>query len=282
MSLANLISYYNYYVSYHAYALARCVPARNAPEPSSPDHPSTLWPQTVPSLINSDPAGCRPLFDAAIAYTAHIRFEEIPVDFTIGSTGAQARLIELGLKAYIDIIRGTAVTLSQVETFFSGDDYLRQVFRWGLLQHTIVQILADGKPRVPWVNYLGTKAFGSNAFQAHSDTETFYLGALRHISTGDSQIPQPLLDLHNRYDFLGSPGQDLIYFAFVGDYEALRNIAYHITAHPRLEFLHLAWEMLNGARIKLGGSDAPAPQQQQAHELEVTANEVMMVLRQTS
>lgn len=239
-------------------------------DPTSRDHPSILWPQTVPSLINEDPPGRRSLFDAIIAYTAHIRFEEIPIDFEIHSSGSQARLIELGLKAYVDIIRGTSETISKIDTFFLGDDPIRVSIRWGLLQHVIIHILSDTEARVPWINALGTKAFTTSAYQPSSEIEHFYLEALRHITTNNTQIPSSILDLQHRYNFLSVPGMDIIYFAFIQDYDALRNIAYHILSNPRLEYLNMAYHMINGVRLR-GEPD-----------LDLLANELMIAIRQAS
>lgn len=229
-----------------------------------------LWPQTVPSLINEDPPGRRPLFDAVVSYTAHVRFEEIPIDFRPRSKGQLARVVELGLKSYIDIMRGTAETLGYAQSFFAVDDSLHTIFRWGILQHTIISILADAKPRVSWINFLGTKAFGTKIFTPTSEIESFYVGALRHISSNNSQIPQSLLSLQNRYDFLSVPGMDIIYFAFIQDYDALRNIAFHVLSNPRLEYLYLVYQMINGGRLK----GEP--------ELDHLANELMMAVRQSN
>lgn len=222
----------------------------------------------MPSLINEDPPGCRPLFDAVIAYTAHIRFEEIPIDYRPRSTSPLARVIELGLKIYIDIIRGSSETLVNVETIFAVDDSVRAIIRWGILQHTIVSILADTKPRVPWINFLSTKAFGTTVFTPTSEIENFFLGALRHISSNVPQIPQNLLHLQSRYDFLSVPGMDIIYFAFIQDFDALRNIAYHVLSNPRVEFLHLLYKMVNGGRLR-GEPD-----------LDLLANELLIASRQ--
>lgn len=237
-------------MSYHAYTLARTSYTDESTKGSATDDPFLLWPQTVPSLINEDPPGRRPLFDAVIAYTAHVRFEEILVDFQPHSNDHLARTIELGLKSYIDIFRGTTETLNLVQAFYTADDQLNLIFRWGILQHTITSILADANPRVPWVNFLGNQAFGLKMYTPTSEIEGFYLAALRHISSNSTHIPQSILNLQNRYDFLSVPGMDIIYFAFIQDYNALRNIAYHVLTNPRLEYLSLIYRMISGGRLR--------------------------------
>ena len=248
MCLYTDLSYYNYYISCYSYSLSRVI--AEGTNSMATEQMVAFWPQTIPNLIGEDPPGRRPLFDAVVAYTASLRHEAIPIDFNIYSTGDVARLAELGIKSYIDITRGTSETLAAVETFFQGEDPIRLIFRWGILQHTIVQILGDAQPRVEWVNLLVTKICSTSSYQASSTLQSFYVEALRHISSGSRTIPKSLADLRLKYDFLGIPGVDLIYFAFISDMSAVQNICYHILSNPRMEFLYLAGILVNGARIR--------------------------------
>lgn len=215
---------------------------------AAPEHPAVFWPHTIPNLISEDPPGRRPLFDAIVAYTACLRYEEIPVVFEVYSAGSVPRLIELALKSYIDITRGSSRTISKVDTFYRGHDPLRMMFRWGLLQHLVVQNLGDNNPRTPWVNFLTAQTF-SNCYLPTNDVQIFYLEALRYISSGSQHLPQSLLNFRQNYQFLAVPGMDLIYFALVKDYASLRYVCYHILSSPRLEYLYFASLMINGARL---------------------------------
>lgn len=261
-------SYYNYYISCHAFTLAKSIPISSNLDSTSRESPSILWSQTVPGLINDDPPGCRPLFDAVIAYTAHSKFEEVSIDYQPKAITLEARLLEVSLKAYTDIIRGTAETIGVVDMLFETMDHLSLVLRWGLLQHVIVNILADAKPRVLWINFLCKKAFSTATLQPGSEVQHFYLRALQHVSSNDQQMSTSLLDLRNKYEFLCVPGMDTIYFAFIQDFDALRNIAYHVLSNPRPDSLYAIYRMIQGGRLR-GESD-----------LELLADELLLAIRQ--
>lgn len=207
------------------------------------------WPQVVPSLINDDPPGRRPLFDAVVAYTAHIKFDEIPIDSEIRSSGAEARLLELALKSFTDIIRGRADMLSKVDTIFEVNDNTRVMIRWALLQHIVISIMSDTNPRVPWVNYLCAKVYNTPAYLPGNEVQKFFLAALGHISSCKTIIPYSIMEFRHTYGFL-SPEIAIIYFAFIRDFEALKNIAYNELSNPKLEHLYLTYRMVDGARLR--------------------------------
>ncbi|BFZ54333.1 hypothetical protein PYCC9005_001367 [Savitreella phatthalungensis] len=240
-----------------------------------------LLTHTVPQLISEDPPGRRGLFDALVVYTAHAKGLELPCTWDIRSEGYWARTLELGLKSWVDIARGGWQTIERLdETIFSpGEDEVRVFLRWGILLHLVIAYLADNNPRTPWVTYLAAKAFSRQAFQARSELETFLVEALQQMASGNA-TPSPALlalsggatgtttpprangsptllnttraaSINPSSQWLQTPGIDLVYFAFVRDHVALRNICYRVLSAPTLGFVSLAHRLVAGA-VKRG------------------------------
>lgn len=234
--------------------------------PRSADVPYLLT-QTIPQLIAEDPPSRRGLYDALVTYTAHVKHVELQCDWEIRSLGYWPRVLELGLKCFVDIIRGTTHTLDRLEeTIFSpGEDEVRTFWRWGILVQVIVATLTDNLPRTAWVNYLAAKAFSKQAYQPRSEMEQFLVEALQHLASGQSTPSKRLLALGTQPGVMvqvGSPGKpatvapaawlqipgcDLIYYAFARDHVALRNICYRVLATPSLGYVSLAHRMVSGA-----------------------------------